>query len=70
MEDSDLSTCRGCGKIEVRRHVGSFDGTNKKFVNAEGKLWNGRKCPKCHKDKVKTKLKEKRNADSRDDAKD
>ena len=59
-QDSDISKCKACGKLEVRRHVGSFDTKNKKFVDANGKLWNGRKCPACHKNKVKTAVKEKR----------
>ncbi len=60
-KESDLSTCRGsCEKLKVRKHDGSFDGKNKRFVDADGKLWNGRICPDCHKDKVKTRLKLKR----------
>jgi hypothetical protein len=70
MEESDLSKCSECGRIEVRKHAGSFDGKNKKFVDAQGKLWNGRKCPSCHKNKVKTQIKEKRlNAKSGDEPK-
>lgn len=68
MEESDISKCVGCGRLEVRRHSGSFDGRNKRFVDSNGKLWNGRKCPACHKNKVKTQTKERRtSADSKPD---
>ena len=70
-EEIDVSTCRGCEKLKVRKHDGSFDGKNKKFVDEEGKLWNGRICPACHKARVKTQLKQKRtDAKSRTDSKD
>lgn len=59
-KEIDISKCSGCGKLEVRKHSGSFDGKNKRFVDLEGKLWNGRKCPVCHKNKVKTQTKERR----------
>lgn len=68
MEETDLSKCKVCGKIKVRKHVGSFDGTNKKFVGDDGRLWNGRTCPTCHKNKVKKQIKEKRNANTRNDS--
>lgn len=61
MEEIDVSQCRKCGKLEVRRQDGYFpDGRNKRFVNAEGDQWNGRKCPGCQKDKSKEHIKQKR----------
>jgi hypothetical protein len=57
----DISKCSGvCGKLKLRKHVGTFDGKNKRFVDESGRLWNGRKCPDCHKNKVKVDTKEKR----------
>lgn len=69
MEETDISTCRKCGKLEVRQQDGYFpDGRNKKFVNAEGKQWSGRACPDCVIKRVRTQIKERRqkakNADS------
>jgi hypothetical protein len=62
MEDSDLSKCRKCGKIKVRKFVGYFpDGKNKKFVDEHGKQYRGRACPDCVRLEVRTKIKEKRN---------
>jgi hypothetical protein len=59
-KEIDISKCRTCGKLEVRKHSGSFDGKNKRFVDSEGKLWNGRNCSSCHRNKVKVQTKEKR----------
>jgi hypothetical protein len=56
-EETDLSTCRVCGKIKQRRFVGKFDDRNKKYVDENGKLWSGRICPSCHKDRVKHRMK-------------
>ena len=62
-KEIDVSKCTGpCGKLRVRKHSGSFDGKNKRFVDDAGRLWNGRKCPDCHKNKVKVQVKEKRSS--------
>jgi hypothetical protein len=55
-EENDLSTCRVCDKIKPRRFVGKFDDRNKKYVDADGKLWSGRICPQCHKDRAKNNM--------------
>lgn len=73
MEEVDISQCRKCGKLEVRKQDGYFpDGRNKRFVNAEGKQWSGRACPDCVCKRVSAQVKEKRqkakNADSGADA--
>ena len=71
MQETDISKCKVCGKLEVRRFKGTFDGKNKKFVDAEDRLWNGRTCGNCHKNKVKAQTKERRsNAKSSDDNED
>lgn len=61
MEDVDVSTCRKCGGLEVRKQDGYFpDGKNKRFIDAKGGQWNGRCCPGCQKTKVKVQVKQKR----------
>lgn len=61
MEDVDVSTCRKCGGLEVRKQDGYFpDGKNKRFVDAKNAQWNGRTCPSCQKKNVKTQVKQKR----------
>lgn len=71
MEESDLSTCRKCGKLEVRKQEGYFpDMRNKRFVDASGAQWSGRSCPRCVRSRVKETIKQKRaDAKSRDDIK-
>lgn len=61
MEEIDVSKCRKCGKLEIRRQDGYFpDNRNKRFVNSEGKQWSGRACPDCVLKRVRTQVKEKR----------
>jgi hypothetical protein len=70
MEESDISKCKICGRLEVRRFIGYFpDGKNKKFVGADDAQWNGRRCPSCVRNEVKTHIKQKRaDAKSKSDA--
>lgn len=61
MEELDVSQCRKCGKLEVRRQDGYFpDGRNKRFVNAENAQWSGRSCPNCVRKRVKEQIKQRR----------
>jgi len=52
-EESDLSTCRLCEQIKLRKLIGKFDDRNKKYVDEHGKLWCGRICPSCHRDRAR-----------------
>lgn len=60
---SEKSTimCKVCKLIKTRILVGKFDDKNKKWVNEDGKLFNGKTCPDCHKDKVRNETKQRRN---------
>ena len=61
MEEENISKCRKCGKLEVRRQDGYFpDGKNRRFVDANNKLWSGRKCPGCQVVDSKVHIKQKR----------
>ena len=61
MEEIDVSQCRKCGKLEIRRQDGYFpDGKNKRFVNNEGRQWSGRSCPGCVRSRVRNQIKQKR----------
>jgi hypothetical protein len=55
--ESDLSSCRLCEKIKVRKLIGKFDDKNKKYIDETGKLWNGRKCPQCQVDRARNNMK-------------
>lgn len=49
--ESDLSTCRKCEQIKLRRYVGKYpNGHDKKYMDEDGKIWTGRTCPACVKD--------------------
>ncbi len=53
-----------CGELKIRVEDGYFGTSkNKRYVDENGKLWNGRKCcPQCHKNKVKNSMKDLRNS--------
>ena len=55
--ESDLSTCRLCEKIKLRRYVGKYpNGRDKMYLDEDGLQWNGRKCGACQKDKSKVNM--------------
>lgn len=55
--ESDISTCRLCEKLVVRRYVGKFpNGRDKMYADENGKLWSGRRCPKCQADKARVNM--------------
>lgn len=61
MEEENISKCKGCGKLEVRKQEGFFpDGKNKRYIDGDNLLWNGRTCGKCVQLKSRTYIKEKR----------
>lgn len=61
LEESNISKCRRCFKLKIRKFVGYFpDGKNKKYVDEEGKQYRGRVCPSCVRKEVKEKIRKKR----------
>lgn len=52
--------CKVCKQIKSRLQAGKFDEKNKKWVDEKGKLFNGKVCPDCHRDKMKEQVKAKR----------
>ena len=55
--ESDLSTCRKCGLTKVRIADGKFDARNKRYVDKNGKLWSGRTCADCNRDRIREAMK-------------
>lgn len=55
----DKSICHSCHQLKVRMQDGYFGmSKNKRFIDENGKLWNGRKCcPDCHKNKSRVTMK-------------
>ena len=56
-----LAVCKKCNQQKVRNPAGKFhNGRDKKFVDAEGKLWNGKTCSACQALKMKNHQRVKR----------
>jgi ribosomal protein L40E len=63
-EESDFSTCRRCGANKLRKFIGYFDDKNKKYIDENERLWNGRTCPSCVAHKSKLRMRAKRKEES------
>lgn len=61
MEDRKIVRCKTCNVLKEATLSGTFDGVNKRWVDSNGKLFNGKVCPDCHKEKQKNNIKAKRN---------
>ena len=53
MTETKVIICKVCEQPKVAILAGTFDGKNKKWVDEEGRMFNGRRCPTCHADKTK-----------------
>lgn len=51
-QEYQLRRCKVCNKVKKRTHVGMYDAKNKKWVQEDGKDWNGHVCGDCHCKKV------------------
>ena len=61
MEESNLTKCKICNQMKNRIQSGKFtDNINKRWVDENQLLWNGRVCPECHQVKMKQKAFERR----------
>lgn len=60
--ESNLRICKVCQQLKQRIDAGKFnaDKKDKKYVDSEGKLWNGSCCPPCNLIRINNKMKEKR----------
>lgn len=57
--ERSLIKCKNCGQTKVRILSGKFpDGKNNRWVDENGKLFNGKCCPACATEKAKQKMKE------------
>jgi Zn finger protein HypA/HybF involved in hydrogenase expression len=49
--DNHYITCKICNRSKQRIRDGRFKkkgGESPRWVNSDGKLWNGLVCPRCH----------------------
>ena len=57
MEEVNKSKCSKCQEIKSRIQDGKYpDGKNKKWIDEEGNLWVGRRCPSCVKSHMKERM--------------
>ena len=47
MTESNKRVCKNCSELKVRTEAGKFNKKDKKWVDENGKLWNGSLCPSC-----------------------
>lgn len=48
MSESNLRKCKSCKELKNRIQDGKFpNGRDKRWVNENGKQWNGSKCADC-----------------------
>lgn len=56
--------CKKCLKERVRNPAGFFgNGRDRRYTDQHNAQWNGKVCPKCQRDKMKTHMKVKRKKD-------
>lgn len=58
MEEKDYSiiTCKQCGQSKKRINSGKYsNGKDIKWLDENGKQFNGLVCPDCHRNKVKNR---------------
>lgn len=56
MIESNQTKCKVCNLMKPRILAGKMDEKNKKFIDDTGKMWSGRTCPGCHKERMKTNM--------------
>jgi len=60
--ESNLRLCKSCKILKTRTEAGKYNIKDKKYTDESGKLWNGSTCPSCNQERVKIKMRIKRNA--------
>jgi ribosomal protein S18 len=60
MQEVDSKECKVCTQVKQRIADKTYENGLRRYVDETGKMWNGRTCPTCHKEKVKNKVREKR----------
>lgn len=51
-----FTLCRVCKKVKMRISDGIFNSKNKRWRDEHNKLWSGKYCPDCNKERVKIKM--------------
>lgn len=62
-QDFSIINCKSCGKTCKRILAGRYsNGKDKRWVDEQGKEFNGHRCPACHLDQVKDRKKKRANS--------
>lgn len=61
MTEINKTICKTCGQLKDRIEAGKFNTKDRKWVDNEGKLWNGKVCGPCNSNRVKELMRNKRN---------
>lgn len=56
MSESNLVICKVCEQPKQRVCIGTYTSKNRKYTDQHGKLWNGKVCPQCHRNKIKNSM--------------
>lgn len=57
--EKNLRVCKECMTLKLRVVAGKFKNSKgNKYRDSEGKLWNGRTCPDCHKIRIRNEKRE------------
>lgn len=59
--EANKAHCKTCKQLKNRILDGKFDHVNKRWVDENGWLWSGKICPVCNLERVRNKMREKRN---------
>lgn len=56
--EQDKSHCKECNQIKTRIKTGEKypNGSTEKFRDENGKLWSGRRCPDCQRNRAKSNM--------------
>lgn len=57
MTETKVIICKVCEQPKVAILAGKFDNRNKKWVDEEGKAFNGLTCSSCNSSRVKNNMK-------------
>lgn len=58
--EKNVKICKGCNEPKIHILDVKYDYKNKRYIDEEGRQWNGRFCPSCHNLKMKSHMRGKR----------
>lgn len=58
--EANRTACKVCVQVKMKIHNENFANGDKKYVDENGELWNGRTCPQCHRQKQMLNQRKKR----------